>query len=35
VTNDQHLLGLDPFEGLRIISMAAYHDLLSSYGLLE
>jgi putative PIN family toxin of toxin-antitoxin system len=35
VTNDQHLLRLDPFEGLRIISMNAYHDLLEDEGLLR
>jgi len=35
VTNDQHLLQLNPFEGLRIISMNAYHDLLENEGLLK
>jgi len=35
VTNDQHLLRLDPFEGLRIISMNAYHDLLEDEGLIR
>jgi len=35
VSNDQHLLRLDPFEGLRIISMNAYHDLLEDEGLLR
>ena len=34
VTNDQHLRGLDPYEGLRIISMADYERLLIDYGLL-
>jgi putative PIN family toxin of toxin-antitoxin system len=28
VTNDAHLLALDPYEGLRIISMDAYYQLL-------
>jgi putative PIN family toxin of toxin-antitoxin system len=32
VTNDQHLLKLDPYEGLRIISMADYLDLLKTEG---
>jgi len=35
VTNDRHMLRLDPFEGLRIISMNAYHDLLEEEGLLR
>ena len=35
VTNDQHLLALNPFQGLRIISMNAYHDLLEDEGLLR
>jgi putative PIN family toxin of toxin-antitoxin system len=35
VTNDRHLLTLDPFEGLHIISMDAYHDLLEDEGLLK
>jgi uncharacterized protein len=35
VTNDQHLLKLDPYEGLRVISMRAYHDLLRSEGLMS
>ena len=34
VTNDRHLLALDPVEGLRIISMADYHQLLVQEGLL-
>jgi len=34
VTNDQHLLELDPYEGLRIISMSAYHELLKNEGLI-
>jgi putative PIN family toxin of toxin-antitoxin system len=32
VTNDRHLLALDPYEGLRIISMYAYHQLLRDEG---
>src|SRR5438093_1225979 len=28
VTNDRHLLDLDPYEGVRIISMTAYRELL-------
>src|SRR3954466_270544 len=35
ITNDQHLLDLNPFEGLRIISMNAYHDLLEDEGLIR
>ena|SRR2546423_13806326 len=35
VTNDQHLLRLDPFEGLHIISMNAYHDQLEDEGLIR
>jgi uncharacterized protein len=34
VTNDRHLLVLDPFRGLRIISMQEYYDLLKDHGLL-
>jgi putative PIN family toxin of toxin-antitoxin system len=34
VTNDRHLLSLDPHDGLRIISMAAYLRLLQNEGLL-
>lgn len=34
VTNDRHLLVLDPSEGLRIISMREYHGLLQREGLL-
>ena len=34
VTNDKHLLGLDPYEGLKIVSMTDYHDLLVERGLL-
>jgi len=34
VTNDTHLLALDPCEGLRIISVTAYRELLRERGLL-
>jgi putative PIN family toxin of toxin-antitoxin system len=34
VTNDQHLLVLDPFHGLRIISMDDYFQVLTNEGLL-
>jgi uncharacterized protein len=32
VTNDAHLLALDPYEGLRIISMDEYYELLRNQG---
>src|SRR6185312_11251892 len=35
VTNDAHLLALDPYEGIRIVSMDAYLQLLRDEGLLE
>ena len=35
VTNDRHLLALDPYEGLRIISIGAYAALLRERGLSE
>ena len=35
VTNDPHLLTLDPYEGMRIISMAAYYDFLIAEGLIR
>jgi putative PIN family toxin of toxin-antitoxin system len=35
VTNDQHLLTLNPYEGLRIVSMTEYFQLLTEMGLLE
>jgi putative PIN family toxin of toxin-antitoxin system len=35
VTNDHHLLDLNPFRGLRIISMDAYHQLLQNQGILR
>jgi putative PIN family toxin of toxin-antitoxin system len=34
VTNDTHLLSLNPYEGLRIISMAEYYDMLVGSGLI-
>jgi putative PIN family toxin of toxin-antitoxin system len=33
VTNDHHLLDLDPYEGLRIVSMTEYWRILVSEGL--
>jgi uncharacterized protein len=35
VTNDAHLLALDPYEGLRIVSMNGYHQLLRDEGFLR
>jgi predicted nucleic acid-binding protein len=35
VTNDSHLLVLNPYESVRIISMADYHQLLIEQGLLS
>ena len=35
VTNDRHLLDLDPYEGLRIVSMAQYHQILVNEGLIR
>ncbi len=35
VTNDRHLRSLDPYEGLRIISMTDYIELLHEFGLLS
>ncbi len=35
VTNDRHLLDLDPYEGLRIVSMTEYHGILVSEGLIR
>jgi putative PIN family toxin of toxin-antitoxin system len=32
VTNDAHLLALDPYEGLRIVSMDDYYPLLRAEG---
>jgi putative PIN family toxin of toxin-antitoxin system len=34
VTNDGHLLELDPYEGLQVISLAGYRHLLLNEGLL-
>ena len=34
VTNDAHLLQLNPYEGIRIMSMTKYHDLLQDEGML-
>ena len=34
VTNDRHLLDLDPYEGLRIISMTDYRQVLVNEGVL-
>ncbi len=35
VTNDDHLLALNPYEGLTIISMTEYYQLLVNEGLLQ
>ncbi len=35
VSNDRHLLELDPYESVRIISMKAYFELLTNEGLLS
>jgi len=34
VTNDRHLLSLDPYEDVRIISMSDYYDFLANEGML-
>ncbi len=34
VTNDAHLLTLSPYEGLQIVSMTDYYQLLTDHGLL-
>lgn len=34
VTNDEHLLAMHPYHGLRIVSMAEYYRLLENDGLL-
>jgi putative PIN family toxin of toxin-antitoxin system len=34
VTNDRHLLDLDPYEGLRIVSMDEYVELLQERGMM-
>lgn len=33
VANDRHLLVLNPYEGMRIISMTEYRDILIAHGL--
>jgi len=35
VTNDRHLLDLDPFEGLQIVSMTQYLQMLGNQGLIR
>jgi len=35
VSNDDHLLALDPYEGLRIVSMADFYRHLQDEGLLQ
>ena len=35
VSNDRHLLALNPFEGLRIVSMGRYYLLLKEEGLIK
>lgn len=35
VSNDAHLLAVSPYEGLKILSMADYHQLLEQHGLLR
>lgn len=35
VTNDRHLLDLHPYEGLRIVSMTDYYQLLRTEGLVR
>ena len=35
VTNDAHLLSLNPFHGLRIVSMTDYYNILVSEGLIK
>jgi len=35
VTNDRHLLELDPYQGMRVISMADYRSILIGEGLIE
>ena len=34
ITNDRHLLSLDPYESLRIVSMSDYYQLLRVQGLM-
>jgi putative PIN family toxin of toxin-antitoxin system len=35
VTNDRHLLGLNPYEGMEIVSMDRYLQIIRERGLLE
>jgi len=35
VTNDTHLLSMNPYESIRIISMTGYYELLVAQGLLQ
>ncbi|HLW65244.1 MAG TPA: PIN domain-containing protein [Gemmataceae bacterium] len=35
VTNDRHLLALDPYEGVRIVSLAEYYQVLMNEGLTQ
>lgn len=35
ITNDRHLLGLDPYEGVRIVSMTDYREILVNAGLIS
>lgn len=35
VTNDRHLLPLDPYEGVRILSMTQYLELLVNEGMIR
>jgi putative PIN family toxin of toxin-antitoxin system len=35
VTNDHHLLDLDPYEGVRIVSMSHYRQVLITEGLIH
>jgi putative PIN family toxin of toxin-antitoxin system len=35
VTNDSHLLALNPYHGVRLVSMTAYFDLLAAEGLIK
>ena len=34
-TNDRHLLNLNPYEGLQIVSMTEYHRILVAEGLID
>jgi putative PIN family toxin of toxin-antitoxin system len=35
VTNDRHLLDLDPYQGLRIVSMSQYREILVNEGIIR